>query len=248
MEYYKTKYEELVKRLKTEKETAPIIASLISSEAPPVDTRKAESTKTEQESLPPANTTKSIAETAREIKVSETSDPVVGIVHVEALSGKESREVKVESKAMGDPERLKGEGNDAFKAGRYKESLVKYTKATQLTDGDNNKRNIEPHLHHLHDKVQAKTHEMSTTIAESVVAISPEPKKMEAGQILITVFKARNIEKKARFGKVGPYVRISLGRQEAKSPTIKNNHEPEWNFKANFDIDESTTDGIKIVQ
>ena len=98
MEYYKTKYEELVNRLKTEKETAPIIASLISSEAPPADTRKAEPAKTEQESLPPANTTKSIAETAREIKVSETSDPVVGIVHVEALSGKKSREVKVESR------------------------------------------------------------------------------------------------------------------------------------------------------
>ena len=37
-----------------------------------------------------------------------------------------------------------------------------------------------------------------------------------------------------------------MGRQEAKSLTIKNNHEPEWNFKAIFDIDESTTEGIKI--
>ena len=105
MEYYKTKYEELVNRLKTEKETAPIIASLMSPEAHPTDTRKAEPAKTEQES--PANTTK----TAREIKVSEASDPVVGIVHVDALSGKDSRELKVESEAMGDPERLKGQGN-----------------------------------------------------------------------------------------------------------------------------------------
>ena len=158
MEYYKTKYEELVNRLKTEKETAPIIASLMSSEAHPTDARKAEPAKTEQESPPPANTTE------------------IGIVHVEALSGKDSREVKEESEAMGDPERLKGEGNDAFKAGRYKESLVKYTKATELTDRDNNKKNIEPHPHRLHDKVQAKTSEMSTTIAEPVVATLPKLK------------------------------------------------------------------------
>jgi hypothetical protein len=83
MEYYKTKYEELVNRLKTEKETAPIIASLMSPEAHPTDTRKAEPAKTEQESPPPANTTK------------------IGIVHVEALSGKDSREIKVESEAIG---------------------------------------------------------------------------------------------------------------------------------------------------
>ena len=99
MEYYKTKYEELVNRLKTEKETAPIIASLMSPEAHPTDTRKAEPAKTEQESPPPANN---------------------------------------------------------------KESLVKYTKATALTDGDNNKKNIEPHPHRLHDKVQTKFSEIES--------------------------------------------------------------------------------------
>ena len=133
MEYYKT--------------------NLMSPEAHPTDTRKAEPAKTEQESPPPANN---------------------------------------------------------------KESLVKYTKATALTDGANNKKNIEPHPHRLHDKVQAKFSEISTTIAEPVIAILPKPKRIEAGQILITVFKARNIEKKGKFGRFGPYVRISLGRQEAK--------------------------------
>eukprot|EP00090_Calanus_glacialis_P004732 TRINITY_DN13559_c0_g1_i1.p1 TRINITY_DN13559_c0_g1~~TRINITY_DN13559_c0_g1_i1.p1 ORF type:complete len:1002 (-),score=408.50 TRINITY_DN13559_c0_g1_i1:92-3097(-) len=49
------------------------------------------------------------------------------------------KEVKVESEAMEDPEKLKGEGNDAFKAGKYEEALVKYTKAIELTDKDNDK-------------------------------------------------------------------------------------------------------------
>ena len=48
------------------------------------------------------------------------------------------KEVHVESEAM-DPEKLKGEGNDAFKAGDYEEALVKYTRAIELTEKDNDK-------------------------------------------------------------------------------------------------------------
>jgi tetratricopeptide (TPR) repeat protein len=49
------------------------------------------------------------------------------------------KEVNVKSEAMEDPEKLKGEGNDAFKAGRYEEALLKYTKAIYLTDKENDK-------------------------------------------------------------------------------------------------------------
>merc|ERR1712173_315562 len=69
---------------------------------------------------------------------------------------------------------------------------------------------------------------------------------LEPGQVLITVFKARDIEKKGKFGKADPYVKMTLGQQKAKSATVKNNHNPEWNFKASFDIDESTTNEVSI--
>merc|ERR1712106_320884 len=83
-------------------------------------------------------------------------------------------------------------------------------------------------------------------VTESVVT-SPTPKKpFEAGQLLLTVFKAHNIEKKGNFGKADPYVKITLDKQKAKSATVKNNHNPEWNFKAAFDINESTTENITI--
>jgi len=51
----------------------------------------------------------------------------------------QQKEVKVETEVMEDPAKLKEEGNGAFKAGNYIEALVKYTKAIDLTDSDNDK-------------------------------------------------------------------------------------------------------------
>merc|ERR1712106_763959 len=81
---------------------------------------------------------------------------------------------------------------------------------------------------------------------EPVVETSPPQKPLEAGQVVITVYKAKDIEKKGKLGKADPYVKITLGKQKAKSATVKNNHNPEWNFKATFDVDQNTTEGIHI--
>eukprot|EP00091_Calanus_sinicus_P008313 TRINITY_DN2033_c0_g1_i9.p1 TRINITY_DN2033_c0_g1~~TRINITY_DN2033_c0_g1_i9.p1 ORF type:complete len:498 (+),score=158.41 TRINITY_DN2033_c0_g1_i9:82-1575(+) len=87
---------------------------------------------------------------------------------------------------------------------------------------------------------------ITESVGPSPTPVSTEQKPLEAGQILITVFKARDIEKKGKFGKADPYVKMTWGQQKAKSATVKNNHNPEWNFKATFDIDESSNDGINI--
>jgi len=63
----------------------------------------------------------------------------------------------------------------------------------------------------------------------------PEHEPLEPGHIILTIHKARDIEKKGKFGKADPYVKITLENQNAKSPTVKNNHNPEWNFTAKFD-------------
>merc|ERR1712128_417414 len=77
-------------------------------------------------------------------------------------------------------------------------------------------------------------------------SISKPTKKLEVGQIYITIIKARDIEKKGNFGKADPYVKMTLGNQKAKSATVKNNHNPEWNFEAIFEIDENTSEGVNI--
>merc|ERR1712142_652847 len=84
--------------------------------------------------------------------------------------------------------------------------------------------------------------EMMTTDS----APSKPKRKLESGQIHLTVIKAKDIEKKGKFGKADPYVKIKYGKQKAKSKTVKNNHNPEWNFEATFDIDENSSEGLNI--
>merc|ERR1712212_1142963 len=55
-----------------------------------------------------------------------------------------------------------------------------------------------------------------------------------------------DIEKKGKFGKADPYVKLTYGKQKAKSKTVENNHNPEWNFEATFDIDENSAEGVNI--
>merc|ERR1712105_543409 len=38
----------------------------------------------------------------------------------------------------------------------------------------------------------------------------------------------------------------TYGKQKAKSKTVKNNHNPEWNVEATFDIDENSAEGVNI--
>merc|ERR1711892_275930 len=103
------------------------------------------------------------------------------------------------------------------------------------------------------DLVNIKSKELSTqekptepVLEIKPVAVSQQQKPLVAGQVVITVYKARDIEKKGMFGKADPYVKMTLGKQNAKSATVKNNHNPEWNFKAIFDVDQNTTEGVHI--
>merc|ERR1739838_980044 len=91
---------------------------------------------------------------------------------------------------------------------------------------------------------QEKT--LEPVVETKPVCVSPSQKTLEAGQIVITVYKARDIEKKGMFGKADPYVKITLGKQEARSATVKNNHSPEWNFKSTFDVSQNTKEDIII--
>merc|ERR1712106_866264 len=91
---------------------------------------------------------------------------------------------------------------------------------------------------------QEKT--LEPVVDTKTVSVSPPQKTLEAGQIVITVYKARDIEKKGIFGKADPYVKVTLGKQKARSATVKNNHSPEWNFKSTFDVSQNTKEDIII--
>merc|ERR1711892_1516399 len=119
---------------------------------------------------------------------------------------------------------------------RHKEE---YSLITTETDKETNLEKAEETT--KHEKTTAPGLE-----AKPQVQVSPQQKALVEGQLVITVYKARDIEKKGMFGKAAPYVKMTLGKQNAKSATVKNNHNPEWNFKAIFDVDQNTTEGVHI--
>merc|ERR1712128_21799 len=79
---------------------------------------------------------------------------------------------------------------------------------------------------------------------QAIPALSPvistaseSPMNQNIGKIQINILRAIDIEHRGKFGKADPYVKITLGKQKAKSATVKNNLNPEWNFKETFDVD-----------
>merc|ERR1711936_315558 len=100
----------------------------------------------------------------------------------------------------------------------------------------------EPSLTKTDEKKQIEKVLESTTS----VPVVQSKKILQEGQLLIMVYKARDIEKKGMFGKADPYVKLTLGKQETKSATVKNNHNPEWNLKATFTVDQNTNEKLTI--
>ena len=63
---------------------------------------------------------------------------------------------------------------------------------------------------------EVKGQEIDVTSDEKTVA-SSEKKPLDRGQIYITIFKAKDIEKKGMFGKADPYVTLSMGKPKGKT-------------------------------
>jgi len=68
----------------------------------------------------------------------------------------------------------------------------------------------------------------------------------EQGQVVLTVHKASNIEKKGLVGKADPYVVLKYGTQSEKSATVNNNHNPVWHVTGCFDVDEQSSNEVTI--
>merc|ERR1711936_923614 len=94
------------------------------------------------------------------------------------------------------------------------------------------------------DKPQSKISKPDVQATQLSIKTSEGP--VEAGQLIISVHKAKDIEKKGMFGKADPYVKLTLGKQTTKSETVKNNHNPEWDFKTTFDVEQNTPAKVTI--
>eukprot|EP00090_Calanus_glacialis_P045161 TRINITY_DN8222_c0_g1_i1.p1 TRINITY_DN8222_c0_g1~~TRINITY_DN8222_c0_g1_i1.p1 ORF type:complete len:693 (+),score=210.25 TRINITY_DN8222_c0_g1_i1:41-2119(+) len=66
------------------------------------------------------------------------------------------------------------------------------------------------------------------------------------GQVVLTVHKAKDIEKKGFVGKADPYVVLTYGTQKEKSATVNNNHNPVWQITGYLDVEEQSSNEITI--
>ena len=100
----------------------------------------------------------------------------------------------------------------------------------------------EPEEITIKDEIEIKQTKSKSTMASATIA-----KPLAAGQTRNTVLKAKDIEKEM-FGKADPYVKMTLDNRKAKSATVKNNHNPGWNFEATFNSQDVKISSISISQ
>merc|ERR1711962_1684928 len=93
----------------------------------------------------------------------------------------------------------------------------------------------------------AKRIDESLTTKEHEKEVVAHGEGSEASDILkVKVHKARNLENLDDFGKSDPFVIIQFGLEEAKSETISNSLNPEWEFCTQYNVDNTSPELIYI--
>ena len=65
-------------------------------------------------------------------------------------------------------------------------------------------------------------------------------------QFMVTVHKAKKLEKRGLFGTGDHYVLLTIGDQQYRSETINNNQDPEWQFKSTVKLNSGMQNKIKL--
>merc|ERR1719431_2491874 len=66
------------------------------------------------------------------------------------------------------------------------------------------------------------------------------------GTVNVNVHQAKDLIKSDMIGKSDPYAVVSYGNDKVKSKPVKNSQNPEWNFEAQFPVDENSPEHFKI--
>jgi Ca2+-dependent lipid-binding protein len=75
---------------------------------------------------------------------------------------------------------------------------------------------------------------------ESDKADQEKQESLSSGSIKMTIHKAKDLDghwfDRGEMGRADPYAVLTIGTEKLKSKTVPNNHSPEWNYEAIFDI------------
>merc|ERR1712002_394953 len=84
----------------------------------------------------------------------------------------------------------------------------------------------------------------SSIIEQEDDAATSDQKEESRGVLQVTVVEATNLVNKDMVGKSDPYVVVKFQDQEFRSPTVRNNLSPKWNFLSSFKVSSDETDCI----
>ena len=110
---------------------------------------------------------------------------------------------------------------------------------------------------HAEDKtILVQNHEELTALYEDVktrilhlteeFCVEAEKEKGQERQLMVTVHKAKKLEKRGFFGKGDHYVVLTIGDKQYRSETINNNQDPEWQFKSTVKLNDGMPNKIKL--
>jgi len=94
--------------------------------------------------------------------------------------------------------------------------------------------------------LQKKSTQLLMEQMNKIVAPVVSSSGLAPGKVVLTVHKARDIEKKGLVGKADPYVVLTHGNQKEKSATVNNNHNPVWHITGVFDVHDQSPNQIII--
>jgi len=99
-----------------------------------------------------------------------------------------------------------------------------------------------------HEELSALYEDVKTRILHLTeeFCVEAEKEKGHERQFMVTVHKAKKLEKRGLFGKGDHYVLLTIGDQQYRSETIDNNQDPEWQFKSTVKLYGGSQNKIKL--
>ena len=78
-------------------------------------------------------------------------------------------------------------------------------------------------------------------------SLTEQPQRIQGEyNIILTIMKAKNLQKKGLLGKPDPYVKLTYGDFTTKSKTVKNTYKPEWSYSTNVLASEKTPKSVLV--
>merc|ERR1711962_1948994 len=116
-----------------------------------------------------------------------------------------------------------------------------------LVSSTNNISHDKENVDSSNNKIKESETKQEVDINEDVdTSVDSKEDSAKYGLLQLTVVEAADLVNKDMVGKSDPYVIVKFQDQEFRSPTVKNNLSPKWNFLSSFNVSSDETEHIQF--